>query len=120
MQRFSSTELFGITTRRGSRLLIHCSLEGVLGFGECEHRPFQLPRVLLIPRGTLQIGNDSSGKGLILPLKQTKEMTRRGVYIQNPLGDNLFGWSNTFDKRCSCILLASVDIDLHSERQLID
>ena len=25
------------------------------GFGECEHRPFQWPHVLLVPRGTLKI-----------------------------------------------------------------
>ena len=40
----------------GLRLLIHLScVEGVLGFGECEYRPIQWPRVSLVPRGTLQI-----------------------------------------------------------------
>ena len=36
------------------RLLIHLrGVEGVLGFGEREHRPFQWPRVSLVPRATL-------------------------------------------------------------------
>ena len=30
-------------------------MEGVLGFGKPEHRPFQCPHVSLVPQGTLQI-----------------------------------------------------------------
>ena len=30
-------------------------MEGVLGYGEGEHRPFQWPCVSLVPQGTLQI-----------------------------------------------------------------
>ena len=54
------------------RLLIHLScVEVVLGFGECEDRPFQWPRVSLVPRELCKYGFDLSGKGSILPLKQT-------------------------------------------------
>ena len=40
----------------GPRLLIHFSgLEEILGFWECEHRPYQWPLVSLVPMGTLQV-----------------------------------------------------------------
>ena len=37
--------------------LLHLyDVEGVLGLGECEHRPFQWPRVSLLTWGTLETG----------------------------------------------------------------
>ena len=40
----------------GPRPLIHsCRVEGVLGFGEREQRPFHWPRVSLATRGSMQV-----------------------------------------------------------------
>ena len=36
-------------------LIHHYDVEGVLGLGQHEHRPFQLPHVTLVTWGTLQI-----------------------------------------------------------------
>ena len=48
------------------------AVEGVLLFGECEHRSFQWPRVSLVTRELSKYGFGLSGKGSsILPLKQT-------------------------------------------------
>ena len=64
-----------IQKRNGPMLLIHLhGVQGALGFGEREHRPFQWPRVSLVPRGTLQIQIQF---GLILPLKQTNKETNK-------------------------------------------
>ena len=55
----------------GSYIIQPSRLEGVLCFGERQHRPFQWPCVSLVSPGICKYRFDSSGKVLILPLKQS-------------------------------------------------
>ena len=61
----------------GPRLIINLrytyGVEGVQGFGEHEHRLFQWPHISLVPQELCQYGFNLSGKGFILPLKQTNK-----------------------------------------------
>ena len=40
---------------RSTSLIHHYDVEGVLGLGECEHRPLQWPRVSSLTQGTKQV-----------------------------------------------------------------
>ena len=66
---------------RLTSLIHHYDVEGVLGLGECEHRPLRWPCVLPLTRGTLQVRIRFVRQKSDPTLEQTNKLLDQNVLI---------------------------------------